>query len=186
MSDPFIGEICPLPYSFSPNGWAYCSGQLIPVQQNPALYSIVANTFGGTSPQTFGLPKLQAAVVPMGAGNGPGLTPRVWGETTGMDAAGVRLDGTQIPSHTHATKFAMGHSATPQPNPQGNYLGGLAEQVSGTMNARAIYEKTAPENVSFQYAALLPMGGNGAHENQQPFLALNFCIALMGMFPVRN
>lgn len=186
MSDPFIGEICPLPYSFSPYGWAYCGGQLISVQQNPALYSIVANTFGGTAGQTFGIPKLQAALVPMGAGNGPGLTPRAWGAKTGLTDASVQLNSTQLATHSHSTKFALARSATPQPDPQGNYLGQLAEQVLGAMNARSIYEKTAPQNVSLLPSALLPSGGNGAHENQQPFLALNFCIALTGTYPVRN
>ncbi|HZW26300.1 MAG TPA: tail fiber protein [Gallionella sp.] len=183
MSDPFIGEICPLPYNYSPLGWAYCSGQLIAINQNTALYSILGYTFGGVTNQSFGVPKLQAAVVPMGAGTGTGLTPRVWGKTTG--AATIQLDSTQIASHTHSTKFAMGGTTTSSPS--GNYLGQLREETApNTFTARAIYEKTAPEDVTFPAAALLAAGGNAAHENRQPFLALNFCIALTGLYPVRS
>lgn len=184
MSQPFIGEICPLPYQFSPYGWAYCSGQLISIAQNQGLYAIVGNTFGGSQQQgTFGVPNLKT-IVPMGFGNGPTLTPRAFAASAG--SVDIQLSSNQLPSHQHDTKFATGFSATPQTNPQGNYLAPLREQTAPTPTGRPIYEKTDAANVSFLPAALLPTGGNGAHENRQPFLALNFCIALTGIYPARN
>ncbi|MFZ2403627.1 MAG: tail fiber protein [Methylobacter sp.] len=180
MSQPFIGEICPLPYMFSPSGWAYCSGQTLSVQQYTALYAIVGNTFGGTANQTFGVPNLKG-IVPMGVGTGPGLTPRAYAASVG--AANVQLTQSQLPNHTHDTKFAKGVST--MSNPQGNYLASLSEQTNPA-TSRYIYEKTLAVNTSFLSNALLPTGGNGAHENSQPFLALNFCIALQGMFPVKS
>lgn len=182
MSQPFVGEICPMPYMFSPYGWAYCSGQTIPIVQYQMLFAIIGNFFGGNGTTTFSLPDLKNSAV-MGAGAGSGLTPRVFGEVYGE--ASIQLHLSQLPAHIHDTKFAMGHSSPPQPNPRGNYLGGLAEIVDGTVHACSIYEKTTAENVSFLPSAMLPAGSNGAHENQQPFLALNFCIALMGVWPAR-
>jgi microcystin-dependent protein len=180
MSDPFIGEICPTPYTFSPYGWAYCSGQLLSVQQFSALYAILGNTFGGTFNQTFGVPNLKATV-PMGFGAGPGLTNRLWASSTGTTS--VQLTAAQLPTHDHATKFATG--ASTQQNPQGNYQARLQETTGpSTFSTRPIFETTQPVNINLDPASVTATGGNGAHENQQPFLALNFCIALQGVYPV--
>lgn len=182
MSDPFVGEICPTPYTFSPYGWAYCSGQLLQVNQYTALYAVLGNIFGGTYNQTFGVPNLKTTV-PMGFGAGPGLSNRPWASSTGN--ASVQLTSAQLPTHDHATKFATGTSTAAQPNPQGNYQARLAEVVNGAMVLRPIFETTQPANMGLDPASVTATGGNGAHENQQPFLALNFCIALQGVYPVR-
>lgn len=181
MSQPFVGEICPMPYMFSPYGWAYCSGQLASIPQYQALFAIISTTFGGNGTTTFGLPNLKNNAV-MGVGNGPGLTPRAWASTAGE--AAVQLTLSQLPSHTHDTKFAKG--ASTQSNPQGNYLGTFIETNEGSPVGHHIYENTTAANVTFLPSAMLPAGSNGAHENQQPFLALNFCIALQGMWPARS
>lgn len=180
MSDPFIGEIRIWANNFAPRGWLPCDGRVLPISQNTALFAILGTTYGGNGTSNFALPNLQASV-PMDWGNGPGLSPRSLGETGGSNA--VTLLTTQMPSHTHTLQGynQIGVRGTPQ-----------AGDVLGFDNAA-----TPAENIRFLTTApttSVPMspqfvGGAGQsmpHENRQPYLALNFCIATEGVFPPRQ
>lgn len=171
MSEPFIGEIRIMANNFAPRGWAFCNGQTLPIAQNTALFSILGTTYGGDGRTTLGLPNLQGRA-PMHPGRGPGLTTRRLGEKTGVSE--VVLSDTQIPAHDH-TAYAQGRFSNQQA-PGGNWLA-----VPGD-------GKYAPANnlVSLDSAAIGSFGGGQAHENKQPYLALNFVIALVGLFPSRS
>ncbi len=176
MADPFVGEIRALPYTFVPQGWARCDGQSLPVNQNQVLYAVIGNQFGGNN-GNFRLPNLQART-PMGIGSGPGLTPRNMADNGG--AATISLTIPQLPAHQHSCNgnaFA-GSSDTPSNS---------AEFGGETDPKFFLYKENPATNslVPLAPQALTPSGGNLAHENQQPWLALQFCIALDGTFPVR-
>ena len=172
MSEPFIGEIREFGFNFAPIGWAQCSGQLMSIAQNTALFSILGTTYGGDGKTTFGLPNLQDSV-PMGSGQGPGLSDRFLGETGGE--AAVTLLGAEMPAHTHFARCNSGDGD--QYDPGNNFW---AQDAAG--NA----EYSATGAVPMNPAALGPAGGNQPHNNLQPYCVLNFCIALQGIFPPRN
>jgi microcystin-dependent protein len=176
MSQPFVGQIMIFGFDFAPRNWALCNGQLLAIQQNTALFSILGTTYGGNGTTTFALPDLRGRV-PMqwGPGAGPvlpsGLTQRTIGEVGGQET--VTLLQTQMPQHTHT---ALASSVTPAVGvPTGN-----AWATGGT----AAYAATA--NTTMATGALPNAGSNQAHENRAPLLALNYCIALFGIFPSRN
>lgn len=171
MSEPFLAEIRILPYNFAPYGWALCNGQLMPIQQNPALFSLLGTTYGGNGMNNFGLPNLQGCA-PMHPGNGPGLTTRVSGEQGG--SANVTLTSNELPGHTHQ-QMQSGGSAT------------VSTPDAGTTFARSsaqLYAGGSPTATAIPQA-LQPAGGNQPHNNLQPYQAMNFCIALQGIFPPR-
>jgi len=183
MSEPFIGEIVMFAGNFAPRSWAFCHGQLLPISQNSALFSILGTTYGGDGRTTFGLPDLRGRV-PIGEGNGPGLTSRSLGQKSGAET--VTLSTAQIPEHTHtATSTANVVSGAGNSNDAVNNVwaddAGVSsgtyssESPNATMNSNAI--TTTIQNSG---------GGGQSHPNMQPFLGMNFIIALQGIFPSRN
>jgi microcystin-dependent protein len=170
MAEPFLGQLMCVGFNFAPQGWALCNGQLLPISQNTALFSLLGTTYGGNGTTSFALPNLQGRV-PAHTG---GPSNYVQGEMSGFDS--VTLTTAQIPSHTHAgnADAAPGN----QPGPIGNYpaadgAGVTAEYsaaFSGQMNANMI----------------APTGGGQPHENRQPTLVLNWIIALQGIYPSRS
>lgn len=174
MSDPFVAEIRAVGFNFPPAGWALCNGQLLSIAQNTALFSLVGTSYGGNGTTTFGLPNLQGRAV-MGAGDGPGLTPRVLGESGGESS--VTLTQANIPSHTHnlVAANAVGTSTSPA-------NAALAVGANGT----PMYTPASNASGTMHTLALLPSGSGAPHNNMQPYLTVNFIIALQGVFPGRN
>jgi microcystin-dependent protein len=172
MSEPFVAEIRIFPYNFAPSGWALCNGQLLPISQNTALFSLLGTTYGGDGKSTFALPDLQGCV-PLQPGQGPGLSLRDLGETGGSDT--VTLTAAEMPQHAHAVLARNELADSPAP-------GGMA-----LARASGAYQTDAAQNlVPMADAALAPSGGGAPHNNRQPYLAFNFCIALQGIFPPRT
>jgi microcystin-dependent protein len=173
MSDPFMAEIRIFGFSFAPKGWAFCNGQLMPISQNTALFSLLGTTYGGDGKSTFALPDLQGSA-PMQPGQGQGLSPRSLGEMSGVES--ITLLQSEIPVHTHtlaAHELDLGELNAPAPNRC------LAKSANATpYTAAANLVQMAPQ-------ALPPAGGGLPHDNMQPYLTLNFCIALQGVWPPR-
>lgn len=173
MSERYIGEIRMFAGNFAPSGWAMCNGQLLPIAQNTALFSILGTTYGGDGKVTFGLPNLRDRM-PLHHGTGPGLTPRSLGEQGGE--ASVTLTGQQLPSHSHA--MAASNVAASVQSPA-NALLAKPITLSAPYHDVAAMAPSAP-------GMLGTTGGSSAHNNQQPYLVVNFIIALTGIFPPRN
>jgi len=170
MSEPFIAEIKIFAGNFAPRNFAFCNGQLLPIAQNTALFSLVGTTYGGDGRTTFGLPNLQGRA-PMHAGRGPGLTTRRLGETRGNSSE--TLTAAQMPSHSHTmVAFESAEAANPTST---RGLGGAPIYLPGAINVAAL----APGAIGNQ-------GGSQAHTNLQPHLGMSFIIALVGVFPSRN
>jgi len=187
MSEPFIAEIRIMPYTFAPRDWSWCQGQLIPISSNTILYTLLGTTYGGDGRQTFGLPNLMGRA-PMHPGRGPGLTYRTLGEHGGADE--VTLNVQQIPAHKHLLQGAKGTGSDLPPDhsiPTANrMITGFGD--AETKTPTSAYVK-APDSERFTQMASNAIGSYGnsqAHENRQPFLAVNFCIALNGIFPTRS
>ncbi len=173
MSEPFIAEIRIFAGNFAPRSWAFCNGSLVSVAQNTALFSLVGTTYGGDGRTTFGLPDLQGRA-PMHPGNGPGLTRRRLGERTGAETANV--NDAQMASHSHTARGSENTAATS--TPAGNYVAhGAGRGVNTYLNTDTSIG-TSKE--------LMPTGGGQVHNNMQPFLSLNFIIALQGLYPSRS
>jgi microcystin-dependent protein len=173
MADPFVAEIRIFPFNFAPTGWAFCDGQLMPLSQNTALFSLLGTTYGGDGKSTFALPNLQGAA-PMHPGQGPGLSLHDLGEMSGTET--VTLLPTEIPAHNHQ---ALAHSGfSTQTDPAGNAWSG--SDVSKQ------YNLTPDAGKFMNDQALTLTGGNLPHNNLAPYLVLNFCIALQGVFPPRT
>lgn len=172
MADPFVAEIRIFPFNFAPKGWAWCDGQLLPLSQNTALFSLLGTTYGGDGKSNFALPDLQGRA-PMHPGQGPGLSLHDLGETGGSET--VTLLESEIPAHSHGlhASFADGTDQTPQ----GTQLaGGVGIGQYGAPGAL----------VSLAPNALAPAGGDQPHNNLMPYLTFYFCIALQGVFPPRT
>jgi len=183
MSDPFIAEIIMFGGNFAPRGWALCDGQLLPIAQNSALFSILGTNYGGDGRTTFGLPDLRSRF-PMHPGSGPGLSTRRLGEKGGVET--VTLNTNQIPAHQHTgegTVKVSGNAANTN-NPTGNALA-LSEAYSDRPFpvSPATPLKLRANSVEITTANT---GGNQAHDNMPPFQCVNFIIALQGVFPSRN
>lgn len=177
MSEPFIGEIRLFPYNFAPVGWSRCDGQYVPVSQNAALYAVIGNTYGGDA-NNMQLPNLGGSV-PMGVGNGPGLTPRALAETVGV--AQVTLTANNLPPHRHGAQANITPGTTDAP---GNSL-----LYGGDSDRNFIMYRESPDAgsiVPMSPNALQVSGGGHAHENRQPYLGIQFCIAMDGIFPPRS
>jgi microcystin-dependent protein len=173
MADPFVAEIRIFPFNFAPRGWAWCDGQLLPLSQNTALFSLLGTTYGGNGKSNFALPDLQGRA-PMHPGQGPGLSLHDLGETGGSET--VTLLESEMPRHSH---FARASTAPAEDNdPPGQYLGRPATNRN-IYGAAAFLVQMAPED-------LPPAGGDQPHNNLQPYLTFYFCIALQGVFPPRT
>jgi microcystin-dependent protein len=181
MADPFVAEIRIFPFNFAPTGWAFCNGQLMPLSQNTALFSLVGTFYGGDGKSTFALPNLQSAA-PMHQGSGQGLSQRFIGEMSGSET--VTLIQSEMPFHTHQLIASDSDATTADPAGQypakGMWDNGTAFGLMGA------YSDTSPGNVTMAPQALSIAGGSLPHNNMQPYLALNFCIALQGVFPPRS
>jgi microcystin-dependent protein len=175
MSNPFLAEIRIFTGGFAPKGWALCDGQLMPISQNTALFSLLGTTYGGNGTSNFALPNLQGCA-PMQAGQGPGLSLRDLGETGGEQT--VTLLQTEMPAHAHTVLAAGGA-------PDSNDPGGNA-WANGQKGFGNFYAPSAGNNVAMSPFALSIAGGSLPHNNMQPFLGLTFIIALQGVFPARS
>ncbi len=174
--DPFVAEIRMFPFNFAPKGWAFCDGQLLPLSQNTALFSLLGTTYGGDGKSNFALPNLQGAAA-MAPGQGPGLSLYILGEVSGTDF--VTLLQSEIPQHTHlvqgdndafnATAKSASGAVPCNPSPTTLY------STSGSPNR---------QNMSFQMAGIA--GGSLPHNNMMPYLTVNYCIALQGVYPPRT
>jgi microcystin-dependent protein len=173
MSDQFVAEIRIFPFNFPPTGWAFCDGQLMPISQNTALFSLLGTTYGGDGKSTFALPDLQGSA-PMQPGQGKGLSLRDLGEMSGSDT--ITLLVSEIPLHTHNVVVSTEVSDVQIPTVD------VALGRSGGGNA---YTASNAGLVTMAPQALTPAGGSLPHNNMQPYLTLNFCIALQGIFPQR-
>ncbi|WP_461054068.1 phage tail protein [Spirosoma arcticum] len=182
MTDPFLGMIALFGFNFAPRGWAFCNGQLLSISQNSALFALLGTQYGGDGVNTFALPNLQSRV-PLGMGQGPGLSNYTIGQQGGSE--NVTLLSTQMPAHNHMLT-GSGNAATVS-DLRGSVLASTngADTVNGdavTVHAYA----PAGNAVVADPSAITPAGGNQPHENVQPYLAMNYCIALQGIFPSRN
>jgi microcystin-dependent protein len=173
MSDQFVAEIRIFPFNFPPTGWSFCDGQLMPISQNTALFSLLGTTYGGDGKSTFALPNMQGNV-PMQPGQGQGLSLRDLGETSGVES--ITLLQTEIPVHTHVMRASSDTGDLFAPSPQAS--------LAGSPGASA-YQPAATNLVPMAPQALSLAGGGLPHNNMQPYLTLNFCIALQGIFPQR-
>ncbi|MBI5567112.1 MAG: phage tail protein [Chloroflexi bacterium] len=172
MADPFVAEIRIFPFNFAPKGWAWCDGQLLPLSQNTALFSLLGTTYGGNGASNFALPDLQGRA-PMHPGQGPGLSLHDLGETGGTET--VSLLESEIPAHSHT--FTASQLPGEVPIAQGNYP---AATVGDNTYA------AAGNLVSMSPNALAPAGGDQPHNNLMPYLTFYFCIAMQGVFPPRT
>jgi len=174
MADPFVAEIRIFPFNFAPKGWAFCDGQLLPLSQNTALFSLLGTTYGGDGKSNFALPDMQGNA-PMHPGQGPGLSLHDLGETGGSET--VTLLESEIPAHSHSLGAVAGFNAT-----NNDPTGGVPGKGDAGLNP---YTPSGP-SVTMAVTAIAPAGGDQPHNNMMPYLTLNFCIALQGVFPPRT
>jgi microcystin-dependent protein len=175
VADPFVAEIRIFPFNFAPTGWAFCNGQLLPLSQNTALFSLLGTVYGGDGKSTFALPDLEGNA-PMHPGQGPGLSLYDLGQFGGSET--VTLLQTEMPIHTHVLSASNQPGEDPAPSP--NHV--LARSVGASL-----YQNNISQNlVAMASQALAPSGSSFPHNNMMPYLTLNFCIALQGVFPPRG
>lgn len=173
MADPFVAEIRIFPFSFAPKGWAWCDGQLMPISQNTALFSLLGTTYGGNGQTTFALPDLQGRA-PMHPGQGPGLSLHDLGETGGSET--VTLLISEIPSHSHAVSASLVDGTAKSP---------AAQKVASGVGVNMYAPASGAPLTQLNPLALTPAGGSMPHNNLQPYLTFYFNIALQGVFPPR-
>jgi microcystin-dependent protein len=174
MADPFVAEIRIFPFNFAPKGWAWCDGQLLPLSQNTALFSLLGTTYGGDGKSNFALPDLQGRA-PMHPGQGPGLSLHDLGETGGSET--VTLLESEIPAHSHSLN--ANNSPANQPGPDPN------NSLARTQNATP-YVPALPTPTMMAAESLAPAGGDQPHNNMMPYLTFYFNIALQGVYPPRT
>jgi microcystin-dependent protein len=175
MSEPFLGMIAIYGFNFAPRGWAMCNGQILPIAQNTALFSLLGTTYGGNGQTTFALPDLRSRV-PVHFGQGPGLSSYDLGQAAGTET--ITLIVNQIPTHQHTVNCTDADGT--ESKPPGNLPATFSSASGGPYSSTAANGQMSPN--------MIPPsgGGNQPHPNIQPYLALNFCIALEGIFPSRN
>jgi len=172
--DPFVAEIRIFPFNFAPKGWAFCDGQILPLSQNTALFSLLGTTYGGDGKSNFALPDMQGNA-PMHPGQGPGLSLHDLGETGGSET--VSLLESEIPAHSHALMASTQPGEDPTPS---------QEAMARSVGANLYQSATNANIVQLSGNAVAPAGGDQPHNNLQPYLTLNFCIALQGVYPPRT
>jgi len=172
--DPFVAEIRIFAFNFAPKGWAFCDGQILPLSQNTALFSLLGTTYGGDGKSNFALPDMQGNA-PMHPGQGPGLSLHDLGETGGSDT--VSLLESEIPSHSHGVSVSAGDGTDQSP---------VGEKLATGVGGISQYAPNSGALTQLSDNALAPAGGDQPHNNLQPYLTLNFCIALQGVFPPRT
>ena len=175
MTDPFVAEIRILACNFPPTGWAFCDGQILPISQNTALFSLLGTTYGGDGRSNFALPNLQGAI-PMGQGQGPGLSQQYLGEQSGEDH--VTLINSEMPVHTHTLMASNEDGDLNTPAPQ--------RVLGRALQANTYAPASGNRIVQMHPQAVGVAGGSQPHNNLQPYLTLNFCIALQGIYPARS
>ncbi len=174
MADPFVAEIRIFPFNFAPKGWAWCDGQLMPLSQNTALFSLLGTTYGGDGKSNFALPDLQGRA-PMHPGQGPGLSLHDLGETGGSET--VTLLQSEIPAHSHTLRGAI--------DPGDIFVPSATTSLAVSVGAKA-YNTTLSSPATLAPQALTPAGGDQPHNNMMPYLTFYFCIALQGVYPPRT
>ncbi len=172
--NPFVAEIRIFAFNFAPKGWAFCDGQLLPLSQNTALFSLIGTFYGGDAKSTFALPNLQGSV-PMFYGQGPGLSNYDIGETGGSQT--VTLLQSEMPAHSHNVLGDIGALDAKASSPSGN--------VPGAPGGLTIYSDTTTPSATMNPQMASIAGGSQPHNNMMPYLTLNFCIALQGVYPPR-
>jgi microcystin-dependent protein len=172
VSDPFLGEIKIVGFNFAPRGYAQCNGQILPIAQNTALFSLLGTTYGGNGQTTFALPDLRSRV-PVHVGQGPGLSPYDLGQTGGSET--VTLTAGQLAPHNHTVNSST--TATSK-NPSNN--------VPAVTGAGSSYAETPTPGTTMNPGMVTGGGGGQSHDNLQPYLCINFVIALEGIYPSRN
>lgn len=178
----YIGQVILFAGNFAPKNWQFCQGQLLSIAQNTALFSILGTTYGGNGQTTFGLPDLRGRV-PVGAGNGPGLSPWVIGQQEGVE--NVSLTIPQMPVHNHAM-MVSNNAATAATGTSNGYIAAANGTYGGDPVTINMYNNdTAPADV-LGNKSITPVGGSVPHQNIQPSLGLNYIICLYGIFPSRN
>lgn len=170
--DPFVAEIRIFPFNFAPRGWASCNGQILPISQNTALFSLLGTTYGGNGQSTFALPNMQGNA-PMHPGQGSGLSLHDLGESSGTET--VTLLQSEIPSHVHSVMSASLNAQSTSPE----------GAITGRGNPTPIYT-SGGTLVAMGTNTIAPTGGDQPHNNMMPYLTLNFNIALQGVFPPRS
>ncbi len=175
MSEPFLAEVRIVGFNFAPRGWAFCDGQILPISQNQSLYSLLGTTYGGDGRTSFALPDLRGRTpIHVGSSNG---TQHTLGQKSGEETH--TLAANEMPQHNHGMN-AVTETAN-VPSPAGAYY-------AGSPGGTPIYTAQNPTNLnqSLGSGSIPNVGGGQAHNNMQPYIALNFCIALQGLFPSRN
>ncbi|HUC62903.1 MAG TPA: tail fiber protein [Alphaproteobacteria bacterium] len=176
MSNAYIGEIRCFGFNFPPADWALCLGQLMPISQYEALYTIIGTTYGGNGTSNFALPNLAGSAL-MGQGQGPGLTNRLLGQAVGT--AAVTLTNNQLPSHLHTLNASVSNTKSQEKGTPSN------QAYLGLSTPGKAWSTTAP-NQGLAPQGIGSTGGSQPHNNMQPVLTMNFCICLLGIYPVRN
>ena len=174
MSEPFIGELRLFGCGFAPRGWSTCEGQLLPIAQNTALFSLLGTTYGGDGRTSFGLPDLRGRA-PIGRGNGPGLPNYNWGAKSGR--ASITLTAAEMPNHTHT--ISVSEETGTQRTPGGALL---SQSNDGENNFRGVQQ----DGQIGSLAGVSSAGGNQAFNSMNPYLAMYWCIALLGVYPSRS
>jgi microcystin-dependent protein len=179
MADPFVAEIRIFPFTFAPKGWAFCAGQLLPISQNTALFSLLGTFYGGDGKSTFALPNLQGSV-PIHVGQGPGLSEDFLGQQGGVEF--VTLLQSEMPAHSHS--FSANNNDATVNDPSGALPAKGLWDAGGDTGIVPMYTPP-PQNTMMAPDAIGIAGGSLPHNNMMPYLTLNFCIAMQGVFPPR-
>ena len=182
MSNPFISMIEAFGFNFAPRGWALCAGQTLPINQNQALFSLLGTTFGGDGRTTFNLPDLRGRLA-LGFGQGTGLSPHDLGAAGGEEAH--QLLSSEVPSHAHNLNANNNGQTNGTNIPSSAVLMGSGYGIETNNPVENIYSNSPP-TVAMAAGAVSPAASGAPHENRMPFLAINYCIALQGIFPSRN
>ncbi len=178
MSQPYIAQIAIFGFNFAPRDWSFCNGALVPISQNDALFALIGTTYGGNGVSTFALPNIQDRTV-VNAGQGPGLSNYALGQPVGV--AEVTLTQDQLPSHSHIANAtaAAAQNDYVLPVAQNDWMG------QHTVGAGVLFAP-AGDGSMFNAQTINTSGGSLPHQNEQPYLGMNYCIALYGIFPARN